>query len=260
MAELIPGLVSVTFRELQPAEILDLCVRAKLEMIEWGGDVHVPHGDLGQARKVARLTEDAGLQLSTYSSFYRAGVSEHDGLAFETVVQTAKALGASSVRVWSGNKASHRADAAYRSWVVDELKRISCIAADVSMSVVLECHSNTLTDTYVSTRALLDEVDQPNCKVTWQIFPGQDFEVSLEGLHMLKPELHSLHVTHFGRNGSERKPITEAQENWMNYLELASDCDYPVPALLEFVKDDDPQQFLKDASQLCEWAELLKMG
>jgi hypothetical protein len=40
------GLVSVTFRQLSAEEIIKLVVCAGLEGIEWGGDIHVPHGDL----------------------------------------------------------------------------------------------------------------------------------------------------------------------------------------------------------------------
>jgi hypothetical protein len=50
------GLVSITFRPLDPEEILRLAVQARIETIEWGGDVHVPVGDLDRARETGRLT------------------------------------------------------------------------------------------------------------------------------------------------------------------------------------------------------------
>ena len=45
------GLVSVTFRKLEPAEIVDLVKQAGLQGIEWGGDIHVPHGDIQRAKR-----------------------------------------------------------------------------------------------------------------------------------------------------------------------------------------------------------------
>ncbi len=39
------GLVSVTFRQLSPEEIVRVAREAGLTVIEWGGDVHVPPGD-----------------------------------------------------------------------------------------------------------------------------------------------------------------------------------------------------------------------
>ena len=55
-----PGLVSITFRNLSVQEISGLAAKSGLVGIEWGGDVHVPHGDVGAARKVRKLTVDAG--------------------------------------------------------------------------------------------------------------------------------------------------------------------------------------------------------
>ena len=60
-----PGLVSVTFRKLLPHEIIDLVVKSGLSGIEWGGDVHVPHGEADTARMVKRMTLDAGLNVSS---------------------------------------------------------------------------------------------------------------------------------------------------------------------------------------------------
>ncbi len=38
------GLCSVTFRALPPERIVALAAAAGLDVIEWGGDVHVPPG------------------------------------------------------------------------------------------------------------------------------------------------------------------------------------------------------------------------
>ena len=45
------GLLSVTFRHLPFERIIELAAEAGLDGIEWGGDVHVPPGDLKQAEK-----------------------------------------------------------------------------------------------------------------------------------------------------------------------------------------------------------------
>jgi hypothetical protein len=51
----------VTFRSLEPAEIVKLADRAGLDGIEWGGDVHVPHGDVTKASEVYKMTSSMGL-------------------------------------------------------------------------------------------------------------------------------------------------------------------------------------------------------
>ena len=72
---LVPGLVSVSFRQLPAEEIVRLCAECGLEAVEWGGDIHVPHGDCATAEKVSGLTEAAGLRTAAYGSYYRCGVS-----------------------------------------------------------------------------------------------------------------------------------------------------------------------------------------
>ena len=83
------GLVSVTFRALSAGEIVDLVARAGLTGIEWGGDVHVPHGDVACAREVYQRTVDAGLTVCSYGSYYRVGSGEPP--AFEAVIESALA-------------------------------------------------------------------------------------------------------------------------------------------------------------------------
>ena len=55
------GLVSVTFRDKTPEEIISAVKQCGLEGIEWGGDVHVLPGDVSRAREIRHLTEQAGL-------------------------------------------------------------------------------------------------------------------------------------------------------------------------------------------------------
>ncbi|MEL7086971.1 MAG: hypothetical protein AAGL98_00775 [Planctomycetota bacterium] len=66
---ILPGLVSVTFRKLTPTQICELAADAGLQGIEWGGDVHVPAGDVGAAKAVAALTRARGLAVAAYGSY-----------------------------------------------------------------------------------------------------------------------------------------------------------------------------------------------
>ena len=53
------GLTSVTFRQKTIDEIVALAHKAQLDGIEWGGDLHVPAGDVQAARHAAKATADA---------------------------------------------------------------------------------------------------------------------------------------------------------------------------------------------------------
>ena len=99
----ISGLVSVSFRKESPEAIVAAAAQAGLQGIEWGGDIHVPCGDIENAKRVSALTEAAGLQTLAYGSYYRLGDHTTD---FNKVLETAQALDTSVIRIWGGIKAS----------------------------------------------------------------------------------------------------------------------------------------------------------
>ncbi|MEZ5208343.1 MAG: hypothetical protein R2690_15535 [Acidimicrobiales bacterium] len=69
----VPGLCSVTFRALAVPAVVDLAAEAGLEAIEWGGDVHVPPGDVRRAAAAAQATLATGLRVGSYGSYLFAG-------------------------------------------------------------------------------------------------------------------------------------------------------------------------------------------
>ncbi len=141
------GLASVTFRHLSPERIVSLVSEGGLSAIEWGGDVHVPHGDLETARDVGRRTRNAGLEVASYGSYYNAGQNEEAELTFTSVLETALALEAPLIRVWAGSRSPKDADAHYREMVAEDTRRISEQASEADIRIAYEYHSNSLTET-----------------------------------------------------------------------------------------------------------------
>jgi len=248
---LTPGLVSITFRRLVPREIIDLVVRAGQCAIEWGGDVHVPHGDLARAREVKQMTLDAGLQVASYGSYYHLGLQEP--VPFETVLETAVFLGAPVIRVWAGKKGSAEADAEYRARVVRDGQRSADLAAQAGLEVALEFHRGTLTDTYTSARMLLEEIGRPKMTSYWQPPVGASVADCLEGIRALLPWLRHVHVFHWDSTAKVRFPLAADESVWRQYLQAISLSGRNHFVLLEFVKDDAPEQYLEDAATLNEW-------
>lgn len=259
MSKITPGLVSITFRSLSVSEIISLSKDAKLGSIEWGGDVHVPHGEVETAKAVSDQTREAGLEVAAYGSYYRVGASEQDGLDFQSVLNSAKALQAPCIRVWPGNRGSEDADRAFRKWVTEELRRISSMAGDAGINVVLEYHGGTLTDADASALQLLEEVNHPNCRTLWQPPNGQAFEDSLQGLKNILPWLENVHAFHWWPTARDRFPLAEGEDRWKEYLALAADCDHPFHVLLEFVCNDQPDQLVEDSKTLRRWIEELSV-
>jgi sugar phosphate isomerase/epimerase len=252
-----PGLVSITFRKLAPREIVDLVRRGGLTGIEWGGDVHAPHGQADVAATVAAMTADAGLQVAAYGSYYRAGVSEADGLAFGRVLDTAAVLGAPTVRVWAGNRGSAEADAPARAAVVEDARRIAGLAQAAGMTVSFEYHRGTLTDTNASAQALLQEIAHPNIRTYWQPPVGTSPEYCLKGLAAVLPHLTNIHVFHWLADAAghdvDRRALAEGRAVWSQYLTQVAATKRDHFALIEFVRGETPEQFLADAATLKGW-------
>jgi len=245
------GLVSVTFRGLEPRRIVELVRQTGLNAIEWGGDIHVPHGDVTRAREVREMTRDAGLAVAAYGSYFRAGISDAEGLPFERVLETAVELGAPTVRVWAGNKASADASAEDRRRVADDLRRTVTLAAAAGVTVSLEYHANTLTDTIDSARALLDDV--PALRTLWQPPNHEPVEHCVASLNSVLDRLTNVHVFHWSGPTKDRRPLSEGEPRWRQYFDVLRAHGGARSALLEFVRDDSPEQFLADAATLKDW-------
>lgn len=246
-----PGLVSVTFRQLSPREVTALVSKAGLASIEWGGDIHVPHGDVKRAGEVRYMTHEAGLTVAAYGSYYRVGPEEKG--AFEAVLDTAVALGAPTIRVWAGVQGSAQADDAYWGRVVDDTRRIANLATPAGITITYEFHANTLTDTHDSARKLLETVGHPNVKAYWQPPRYSSLDDNLAGLEAVFPWLHNIHVFNWHITTGERLPLADGADVWSHYLEKVTTTGRRHFALLEFVKDDDPENFLQDAATLKAW-------
>jgi len=232
----IPGLVSVTFRALKPEQIMALAVQAQLRSIEWGGDVHVPHGDLRAAAAVQRSCANSGLRISAYGSYFRAGVRGSSNPSSQRVLETALALGTSRIRVWAGNCGSATADDDTRQRTVNDLCGICAAATKEAISIGLEFHDRTVTDIPESAASLCHQVGANNLRCNWQPRVGTSTSIGLADIAILQPHLGDVHVFHLGKDRS-RLPLGAGIESWRQYLAaIAHGDEIPRHASLEFVK------------------------
>ena len=242
---LIPGLVSISFRKRSIKELIADCVRNNLRTIEWGGDVHVPHGDLRTAQEAAELTAEAGLTVSTYGSYFRPGVPEQPD--FAGIAACAEILHAPTIRVWAGNQGSE--ECTDRRPVIQSLRECCTIAADRGLTVTLECHNNTLTDTIASTMQLLEEVNSPALRCGWQPQYKRSAEYRMEWLKTVLPYLSTVHC--FCWNAAhERLALADGTEEWQHFIQLLRSTGRDIPVMLEFVRNDDMDQLVRDANTL----------
>jgi hypothetical protein len=85
----------------------------------------------------------------------------------------------------------------------------------------------------------------------WQPPQSLSVEEHLAGLESVLPWLANLHV--FQWEDGERVPLVRGKSEWARYLKKADEAGGTRYALLEFVQDDAPPNFLRDAATLREW-------
>lgn len=244
------GLVSVTFRALSPKQIVALVAEAGLKGIEWGGDVHVPPGDDSTAEHVRAITIDAGLQVASYGSYFRAG--EDDAEVRHAVLRAAQILQAPNIRIWAGRQGSASAAAAYRQKVAADAHALAEEAAAVGITISFEFHPNTIADTVESALALLNDINNDNVFMYWQ--PPVDMAVDqrLAGLEAIYPHLTNVHVMNYVSNKG-RLPLANASDEWLAYLRPVVASPRQHWAMIEFVPDNSPDAFRTDACTLHSW-------
>ena len=229
------GLVSITFRKLSPQEIIALVAKAGLNGIEWGGDMHVPHGNIERAREVYKMTADAGLKVAAYGSYYHVGCEDQEGISFRKVLDTALELKAPTIRVWAGNRGSQEADGDWWAKVANETCRISEMAEGSGITISFEYHPNTLTDTAESTLRLIKTVKRDNIASYWQPTFGLDFKRQIEGLKQVLPWIGNTHVFWWDRN--EIQPLVDGMDTWKKYIEVIGTAKGDRFCMVEFVRN-----------------------
>ena len=246
---IFPGLCSITFRALSTDAIIRLAAENGLHAIEWGGDVHVPVGRFDVAGEVGRRTVEAGLRAPSYGSYFR--LTPDSTLAeFAPVVETARTLGAETIRVWADKKPSREMDADYFRRLAEAGRQLSESTAQAGCTLGFEYHLGTATDTNDSALALIRAIAHPSARLYWQ--PRQKTSVAdrTAGLREANPFLAHLHVFQWIGEHDTRLPLAEGAADWKTYFAAAAEAPGDRCAYLEFVRDDSVAAFVEDAAAL----------
>ena len=267
---IVPGVTSVTTRHLSIEETIAATCAGGLKGIEWEGIQHVRPGDFQAAEKARTLCAAHGLEIPSYGSYYHAGISEDEGMAFSTVLETGKALGAPMIRVWAGNTDYDQSSATHIQRVVDDSLRMADRAASSNIGLSFEFHGNTLTNTTDFALQFAGQVQHPGIAFSWQPPHGVSLEAGNESLKQMLPQLSTLHVFHWdmgdyaakgytpeqyqaeGRHW-QRHPLNDGAERWRTYLQTAAQTGENHWALIEFSRDNSVEQYIKDAKTLTSW-------
>lgn len=250
-SRLMSGLASVSFRHLSPKQIIFAANAAGLKGIEWGGDVHVPPGDVDKASDVALMTMYSGLRVLSYGSYYRVGCYNDPALEFSKVLMCAKAMRAPVIRVWAYNKGSCDISAEEYRRIVCEARLIADMAQKESIIIAFECHSGTLTDDYNFELKLLHDISHPFVKTYWQPNQFKSLDYNFSSARSLAPFTVNIHV--FNWSASERFPLSLGENIWIRYIDIFRSTGLSYGFLLEFMPDDRVESLPREAETLLRW-------
>lgn len=248
-----PGLVSATFKDKNPEEVIAICSRYGLKAIEWSENWHIKEGDKRSASYIYAITALNGLKVASFGSYFKLGKN----MDFSTRLDTSLALESPVIRIWGGDRASSSLSLEERKELSKECKEVCITARHYGLEIALEWHKNSLTDTNSSAFRFLEEVDEPNLYCFWQPTMALNIEERKEGLKKLGGRLKNLHVYHWDESG--RRPFDEGNDEWREYLSV---CDKTQDhyALLEFVMNDTEEQLKKDATSFLKLIEEFNNG
>ncbi len=247
------GLTSITFRNKNAVETVQLVKKSHLSVIEWGGDVHCPPCDKEKAVLAFSETEKAGLSVSSYGSYFRLGIN--DACEFEAVCETAKLLHTDTVRIWAYNKDHDEVTAAEYESCLQSARQIADIAEKHGITVCFEYHRNTLTRSAVFAKKLIDDIGRGNIRLYWQPNPEISHIENQKELELILPYVVNIHCFFWTWDGKNvRHPLSDGEKEWKAYLDIAKRGNVK-NILIEFVKDDLESQLEDDAKALLSFFE-----
>lgn len=241
------GLVSVTYRQLSPREIIDLAADAGLDCIEWGSDVHAPANDAERLADIASHCRERGITCCSYGTYFRLGL--HPLSALDAYIAAARTLGTNVLRIWAGNKNYTDMTEAERAALIDEAHRAAALAEREGAVLCFEWHTQTMTNCLEGALSLMEQVNSPALRLYWQPSQYRSFEQNLAEAKRVAPYVVNLHVFQWEATPDliVRHPLADGHEIWKQYFACFDGTQH---ALLEFVPDDDPALLCREAATL----------
>ena len=236
------GLVSVTFRDKTPREILNAMKDAGLKVIEWGSDVHCPPESAGE---IAKLQREFGVKCCSYGTYFRLGVTPIKELG--GYIAAAKTLGTDILRLWCGDKNSEDYSTEEKESLFEQCKAAAKLAEEHKVTLCMECHNYTYTNTVQGAKELIKAVNSENFQMYWQPNQFKSFEENLEYAREVSPYTKHIHV--FKWRGQKKLSLYEGIAEWKQFLGcFEGEC----ALLLEFMPDDKLETLKTEAEALRE--------
>lgn len=228
------GLVSISFRDNTPEEIIEAAANAGLDCIEWGSDVHLKADDIPRARQIKSQTLAAGLAMPSYGTYFGIEKPDWDGL--EQCLKMADQMEIPMLRIWPPDqKKPDYHSARYKEYVVS-CRRVADRAKQYHKLICFECHQGILTDNYQTTLKFIEDIDRENIKMYWQPNQFKSFAYNLEAARELRHLVTNIHVFHW--KNMDRFPLAQGESEWKAFAQLFRQSGRENVYMLEFMYND----------------------
>lgn len=237
------GLVSVSFRQHSPEEILEAMKKTSLSCVEWGSDIHAPCKDVGRLHEISELQKEYGIDCCSYGTYFRLGTDDMNELTH--YANAAKILGTTTLRIWCGDKRADLYSDEEKVYFLKEAKKAAQIAESHGVTLCMECHNNSYTETLSGALELMEYVNFRNFRMYWQPNQFKDYKTNVQYAKSISPYVENVHV--FNWEGSNKYPLCEALDIWKKYISCLHDSKN---LLLEFMPDGRIESLEKEAKAL----------
>ena len=244
MSNLKIGVASVTFRNKTIAETVEIAVKAGVDCIEWGADVHVKNID--DAVTARNLCDEKGIKISSYGSYYRAGCGDSEKWA--EICSIADVLGAKSIRVWLGSEDSENYTAEEYNDLLADLRSMCDAAAEYGILVCPECHDNTYNNNTDSIIKLKNDLQRDNFKTYFQSRYFR-FDYDIDRIERTISFIENVHVSY--RDLKKEQMFRKKDKLYLDKLinKLLS-VNFGGIVIIEFVDGSKEKSFIADVNKL----------
>lgn len=237
------GLVSVSFRSENVETVIKAAKAAGLSCIEWGSDVHAPCDDEASLQEIAQLQKQYGISCCSYGTYFRLGMNDIRELP--ALIRAAKLLGTDTLRLWAGKQSPWDFSQEDKENLFADSKAAAKMAEEAGVTLCLECHMKTYTETAETALELVQAVDSPAFRMYWQPNQRRSMEENIESAKLLKDYVNHIHV--FQWKMKERFPLAEGIEEWKMYLSQFTGDRH---LLLEFMPNNTLAELPAEAASL----------
>ncbi len=239
----VKGLCSVSFRNNTPEDIIAACKNAGLSCIEWGSDIHAKCGDTENLKHIISLQEKYGIFCSSYGTYFRLG--KDDAKELTEYIAAAKILGTEVLRIWCGDRKREDMSEAENRLLLTEAEKAAEIAQKNGVTLCMECHINSYTETLAGTLELMEKAGGKSFGMYWQPNQFVSIDENIRYAKAVSRYVHNIHV--FNWLGNEKYPLCDGTAVWKRYLDCFDDNKV---LLLEFMPDGSIESLGREADAL----------